>query len=337
MVTSVTTSTLAREKRLITMVWAPHEGRTAMYAKRLESPLYNIHYLLHKRPFIAPIKYIAQALKTWYILLRERPHVIYVTNPPVFAPLCVYVYCKLSGAKFIMDTHPPALYSRRWGWTLPLQRWLAKRAHINVIDQQRFADLIESWGARAVVLTNPPKNPLLGSLQKTDDGGMFHVAVVNTFATDEPLDIILEAAQQMPKVHFHIMGDLGLAPSGVVERAPVNVTFTGYLRGDAYWNCLYNARAVMVLTTYPYSLLGGAQDGVTLDKPLILSDQPALREYFTGGTVFVENTTEGIIDGVKRVMESETALIEEVKTMAQEQNARWESNFRILLDAIVSA
>jgi glycosyltransferase involved in cell wall biosynthesis len=337
----------AARPRLLVMVWAPHEGRTAMFAKRLNAPLYNVHYLLYKRPYIAPFKYVLQAVKTWAILLRERPRVVYVTNPPVFAPLCVWLWSLLTGTKLIIDTHPPSLYSRRWGWTLPLQRFLIRRALLNVTDQARFADMFAGWGARAVVLPNPPKHPPTnlkpGASVGTPNGTSaeqaftFEIAVVNTFAVDEPLDIILEAARTLPYVHFSIMGDLKLAPAGVVENAPSNVTFTDYLRGDDYWAALQRANAVMVLTTYPYSLLGGAQDAVALDKPLLLSDQPALREYFTAGTVFIPNTADGIAAGARQLQRDEAHLSAEIRQLAAQQESAWQARFAELLSTIEQA
>ena len=65
--------------------------------------------------------------------------------------------------------------------------------------------------------------------------------------------------------------------------APDNVEFTGYLLKDEYWNRLNSARAIIVLTTHHYSLLGGAMDGLYLEKPVIVSDQPTLREFSRRG------------------------------------------------------
>ncbi|MCL4251402.1 MAG: hypothetical protein KJ065_24840 [Anaerolineae bacterium] len=324
----------AKNLRILTLVWAPSETRTANYARQLNSPLYFIHYLLYKRPWIAPFKYLLQAAKTFQVLFKNRPRVVYVTNPPVFAPLCVLVYCKLTGAQFVMDTHPPSLYADRWRWSVPLQRFVSRFALMNVTDQERFKALFESWGAKALVLENPPKTPQFNAVKSEEHADRFKVAVVNTFAVDEPLDIILQAARQLPNAHFYITGDKGLAKPGVIENAPGNVSFTGYLRGDDYWNLLNNARAVMVLTTYPYSLLGGAQDSVSLHVPIILSDQPVLREYFTGGTVFVENTTDGIVKGVRQMMENEEQFKREVVDLRQVQKDKWEHNFQQLLTLI---
>ncbi|MCA9907577.1 MAG: hypothetical protein KC519_02935, partial [Anaerolineae bacterium] len=250
----------ATNPRILTMIWAPSETRTANFARQLNSPLYFIHYLLYNRPWIAPFKYIMQAGKTFQVLFKNHPRVVYVTSPPVFASMCVLVYCKLTGAQFVMDTHPPSLYSKRWGWSVPLVRFVSRFALMNVTDQERFKEMFEGWGAKSIVLENPPKTPQFKAVENTEHADKFKVAVVNTFAVDEPLDPVLEAAKQVPEAHFYITGDKGLAKPGVIENAPKNVTFTGYLRGDDYWNLLNNSRAVMVLTTYPYSLLGGAQD-----------------------------------------------------------------------------
>jgi len=330
----LTSGTAAGAHKIIAIVWAPEEARTAMYAKRLQAPLYNVHYLQYKRPLVAPIKYIAQWLRTWQILFQQRPRFVYITNPPVFAVLCVFLYCRVMGARYIMDTHPPALYSRKWRWTVPLQRLMIRFAYVNIIDQERYATLFESWGGRAVILERPPRDIQFSTLEHIAKPGAFSVSVVNTFAADEPLDPILDAARQLPQVHFYIMGDTAMAKPGVIQNAPPNVTFTGYLRGKDYWNRLYSSQAVMVLTTYPYSLLGGAQDGVLLHKPLILSRQPVLTDFFRKGAVFVENTAAGIVKGVQEAQAQESQLIQESCELQEEQSQRWETNFQRLLELI---
>lgn len=326
-----------KRPNIIAMVWAPEENRTATYARLLNAPVFYVHYLLYKRPYVAPFKYVAQALKTFLVLFQERPKFVYITNPPVFAPLCVFIYSKLTGTRYIMDTHSPALFSRRWGWTLPLQRFLMKHAYMNLTDQQRFKDLFEEWGARAIILEKPPKNVSDKTFKNIADSGKFDITVVNTFAVDEPVDIILEAARQLPEAHFYILGDKKLADPADLKNAPANVTFTDYLLGDDYWNRIYSSRALMSLTTYPYSLLAGAQDGAALGKPLLLSKQPTLEEMFPKGAVFFENTAEGIVSGVKEAMAREQEIAKEVVEIVEFQANRWQRNFDELVQMIEAA
>lgn len=315
---------------IVAILWAPHEERTAGFAKHLGASLHRIHYLRYKHPPYAPLKYPPQCLKTWTVLAREHPSYVFVMNPPVFAAWSVHVYCRLAGASMIMDTHPPALYSRKWGWSVPLQRALARRARMNIVDQQRFKDLFESWGAQAMVLTRPPitvpVNPN-GKEVATQPG---NVAVVNTFASDEPVEPILEAARQLPQMKFFVLGDTSRAKKSIMTEAPQNVVFTGYLTEHHYWDRLRASEIVMVLTTYPYSLLAGAQEGMSLGKPLVLSRQPALTEFFTQGTEFVDHSVASIVEGVRRASEHAPRLAQESAALALEKHRQWEANFQEL-------
>jgi glycosyltransferase involved in cell wall biosynthesis len=320
------------------LVWAPEEVRTELYANKLGATLHHVHFFQYKRPLYAPFKYPLQWLKTWQILFSQRPKYVYVTNPPIIAGLCVYFYCLVTGAKMVMDTHSPALYSQKWGWTVPLQRWVAQRAMMNIVDQDRFKRLFEGWGAKAIILEKPPKGALavfdLSKLTKNPDTGKYEVAVVNTFAEDEPLQPILDAAKQLPDCQFHITGNLKKADPEMVKTAPPNCRFTGYLRGLDYWNLLYNTRVTIVLTTFEYSLLGGAQDAAVLHKPTIVSDQPALREYFTQGTVFAANTADGLAAAIKEVQQREADLITDTAALLEERQVKWDQNFSTLLKLI---
>jgi glycosyltransferase involved in cell wall biosynthesis len=319
---------------LAAVVWAPSERRTELLAHRLGATLHRVHYLSYKRPLVAPLKYPLQALRTWQLLAAQRPAAVLVTNPPVVAVLCVAFYGALAKTPYVMDTHPPALFSRKWGWTLPLQRRLARRALVNVTDQDRFAQLIASWGTRCVVVPNPP---VVVERPAPDPDARFTVAVVNTFAEDEPLEPILEAARRLPAIRFAVTGDPARARRGVLARAPANVAFTGYLHGSDYWALLGGARAVVALTTFAHSVLGAAQDGVAMGRPLVLSDQPALRATFSRGAVFTPNSADGLVAAIAQLRERERELRAEVAALRAEHRRGFDERFAQLGALLASA
>jgi len=310
-----------KQDGIAAVMWVPYEERTEQIAELLGATLHSVHYLRYKRPLLAPIKYGPQFLKTLAVLRRQRPSIVYVMNPPAFAALSVYLYGRASGTPYVMDTHPPALYSKKWGWTAPLQRALARRALVNIVDQERFRRSFESWGAKALVLQCPIASRLGRGTPPAPDSEPFAVTVVNTFARDEPLAPILGAAQRLPEVRFFITGDTSFARNSLLREAPANVVFTGYLRGEDYWARLRSARAVMALTTYSHSLLLGAQEGMAVGKPLLLSRQPALTEYFTKGAVFVDNTVDSVVDGLRQARENEHILGREILDLGHEKRA----------------
>lgn len=320
---------------VVAVAWSPHCQRTSQFAKRLGASFYQIHYLKSKRPLLAPVKYVLQCLKTWMVLSRERPSLVYVAVSPIIAALSIYIYCFFSGAKFIMDVHGNSMNSWKWKWSIPLHRFLAKRALVNIVDQKIRTQLFTSWGAKTMVLADPPLNISPNNLQLLLPGPLSHsITVVNTFNDDEPLAPILDAARQLPDISFYILGDTALANKSLFRTAPPNVVFTGYLLGDEYWQRLNSSSAVMVLTTQPYSLLAGAQEGMALGKPLILSNQPALVDYFSKGVVFIEHNPESIIAGVQRAILQAPFLSQDIVALEKEKRAHWDVAMRQLSDLI---
>ncbi len=329
---------MVTRNKVLVIAWREHLDRATMFAKHFDAEMVHISYMpFRSNPqWFVPIRYLVQWLMAWKVLFRKRPRYVHVTNPPFIAAFNVWLYCVLTGAKYIMDTHSPALFSQKWGWTLPMQRFVAKRAAMNIVDQDRFKALFESWGAKATILTKPPGTPVRvpESDVAPEEASQYPVMVVNTFAPDEPVQPVLDAARALPEVKFYVTGNTQLAGSAMIASAPENVVFTGFLGREDYWKTMSASRAVIVLTTYPYSLLGGAQDGMVLGIPLILSHQPSLTDYFTKGAVFIENTADGIIKGIEEIRQQETTLKHQIQELAVEKRRIWQTNFQGLKNMV---
>jgi hypothetical protein len=321
---------MAGSKR-IAIFWGTHSPHIEDYAQRLDAELHLVHYMGWRKPYIAPFKYVLQALKTFFILFRQRPSIVYVVIPPPFSALCVFLYCRLMGAHYVMDVHGHSLTGRKWSWTTPLQKFLARHSLATVVDQALYKEVFEASGATVVMLERPPKIIPIKQLQQLDDPEQFSVTVVSIFAEDEPLDVVVEAARTLPDVQFYITGDKRRAARGFLERAPANVHFPGYLCGNAFWNRLYSSRAIMTLTTEPYSLVSGGIEAMVMGKPNLLSRQPLLETYFTKGAVFVEHTAESIAAGVETARQEEEQLASANQELAIEKRQRWEVEFQRLL------
>ncbi len=308
--------------------WGPHSVSTEMFAIHLKAACYLIHYLSWKKPWIAPLKYPPMWIKTWWVLFKQKPSAVLVINTPVFAPLCIYIYCRLARIPFAMNVHGHTLGGRRWGWSVPLQRYLAKRAAVNLVGTFEYKHILESWGARTLFLEDPPVEVTTRDFDLHSNPEEFQVTVISTFAGDEPLELVLETANLLPDVAFYILGDPRLAEKEFLRSAPKNVIFTGYLNGKDYWNRLYSSQALMTLTTNPYSLVAGGTEGMYLGKPLILSRQPALLDYFTKGTVFIDHSVDSMVSGVRQTQEQESILCREIAELAMEKRDNWEIQFQ---------
>jgi glycosyltransferase involved in cell wall biosynthesis len=302
--------------------WIAHSRRSQLIADKFGMRLYLVH-ALKRRPWLAPLRYLLQSLQTLRLLFRDRPRVVFVQNPPIFAALMVYLYARLTGARYVIDAHTTALLAPVWRWSWPLHGFLSRRAVTTLVTNEHLRRRVSGWGAPTFIVADipavfPPGRPY-------PVAAAFNVAVINTFAPDEPLAEVLQAAAALPDVRFYITGDPIRARKLLLREPPANVTFTGFLPDDDYIGMLRAVQAILVLTTRDHTMQRGACEAVALGKPIITSDWPLLREYFHQGTLHVDNTHAGIAAAVRQMQQDLPRLEREVLALQRERWLEWET------------
>jgi glycosyltransferase involved in cell wall biosynthesis len=279
----------------------------------------------------APFKYVYQAFQTLRLLFRERPHIVFVQSPPSFAVLFVYLYCALTGAKYLVDAHSAALL-RIWTWPAWLHHFLAQRAVTTIVTNEHFQQVFQSWGGHSFVLRDIPTSFDQTGLFPLN--GNFNVMVVNTFSVDEPLEEFLAAAKELPTIDFYVTGKKKMASPEMLALTPANVHFTDFLPEPAYYALMNGAQAVMCLTTRNHTMQRGACEALSLGKPIITSDWPLLQTYFHKGTVHVANTREPIRQGILQMAESYATYQMGIKELQLVQQREWHEKVTLLIDLI---
>ena len=120
-----------------------------------------------------------------------------------------------------------------------------KCASVNiVINKEQENHLIQNYKIRPIVLEDPIPDftQILSSAKKKQGYEMekkviFNVAVISSFAVDEPLQVVFDAASQMRDVYFYITGDKKNADKNVLIKKPDNVIFTDFLDYIFLRNC----------------------------------------------------------------------------------------------------
>ena len=308
--------------RTLFIAWAPpsHTRRSELMARKLGIPLRRIYVLKVKRRLVA-LRYVIQALLTLIALFRERPRVVFVQNPPIFAPLSAWIYCTLTRAGLIIDSHTDALQSRFWQWSLPLHRFLSRRALATIVTNEYLYEIVAGWGAKAQIVTDVPSEFSAGRPYPLENP--FNIAMVSSFAPDEPLDEVVQVAKCLPAVGFYVTGNPKWGTRRLPDPCPPNLHLTGFLADDAYYGLLRSVDAVMALTKEDHTMQRGACEAVWLGQPIITSDWPLLRQTFHKGTVHVDNTTEGIRAGVLQMRARHRQLTSEVLLLQEERRQQW--------------
>lgn len=313
--------------KAIFLAWTHHNRRSQLIAKSLGIPLYLVH-ALKRRYYLAPLRYLIQTWQTIKILWGQRPAVVFVQNPPIFAALLVYLYARLTGARYVIDSHTGALLASWWRWSLPLHAFLSKRAEATLVTNEYLADMVRRWTDKVFILADIPTEFPLGRPYAL--AGEFNVAVINTFSPDEPIDTVLEAAKRMPDVHFYITGDPIRAKKRHLLEHPANVHFTGFIPDEDYFGLLRGVQAVVVLTTDNHTMQRGACEAVWLAKPIITSDWPVLRTHFHKGTIHVDNSVGALQTGIRKMQLQLGTLEEEIYLLQQERQQEWQSKHAFL-------
>ena len=318
--------------KIVFISWYPSCRRSDALAKALGGVSYLIHYFTFKQPLQAPFKYILQARDTFRYLRRDRPQYVLVASPPVFAALAVWLYCKASGARYVIDAHTGVFDDPRWTWLSSFSRFLSRGAVATIVTNAFLQQKVVSWGARPIIIGDVPVEfPLMKPVEL---GAGFHVVVINTFSSDEPLDEILAAAKRLPEVHFHITGNPKHARNRWTESLPANVRLTGWLSDEEYAGLLVGADTVMCLTTHDHTMQRGAYEAMALGKPLITSHWGLLRETFYYGTIHVDNTANEIASAVVRAIGERRDLMTGMQRLRRERLDAFAVNLKTLQETL---
>lgn len=272
---------------------------------------------------LIPIRYLVCALWTVVALLRHRPRRVIVVNPPLWPAVLIWSYASLTGARWYLDSHPGGFGAQ--GHELerrlqPLHRFLIRRADGVLVASRPWADVVESLGTPAVVVHEPPRPR--GRAERREPTERAVALFVGVFAPDEPYDAVVEAARLRPEVDWHLTGDPDRAPAGLVDTAPSNVEFTGYLGPDDFDAALAGADVVIALTTEPTSVMRAGFEAVDSGTALVVSDHPIVVDAFPAAAA-TPNEARGIATAVADLLTDPEATRRRVAAGRRHHADQW--------------
>lgn len=327
----------SKQKRLF-LCWAPFHTRSESLAYYLDAEC--VFLSIDNRPAWMPnilfalMKYVIAAFRSWSVLRATRPEVVLLQNPPIFSGLVLWCYGFFHDTRYVFDTHSGAFTLSRWARFEFLHKFLARRALLSLLHNEPLTRRVEEWGAPAMTVPDPP--PRLPEGNDYPLKGEFNIVMICMYSADEPVGVVIEAARALPDVHFYITGSLKRASAGLLDNLPDNVTPTDFLSKEDYSGLLRGCDAVICLTLNDNTMQCGAHEAVELARPIITSDWPVLKEYFSCGVAHTNNSAEAIIAAVRDVRIRYSYYKNEIKVLREEHREHWEKK-QIELDALLRA
>ncbi len=280
------------------------------------------------------LKYAAQWRTTARILRDERPDVVFVMTPPLFASLPAFLHAWRAGVLVVLDAHSAAFLHPRWRWFQWLQRWLCRRAATTLVHNAHTAERVRAWGANATLVPDVPV--IYETVEPFERPAAFTVVAVCSFNYDEPMAEMFAAAALVPDVRFFVTGNPRHLAAEVKAAMPENVALTGFVSTAAFGGLLAGADVVMTLTTRDHTMLRGAYEAIYQGTPVIVSDWPILREFFAEGAQHVDNTPAAIAAAIREVQARPATFKDGAQRLREHKLAAWRQTRRAILDRLVA-
>ncbi|MBV9604678.1 MAG: hypothetical protein JO027_06215 [Solirubrobacterales bacterium] len=317
------------------IAWVPEGSRAGSISRALGGEGRVFYDMRIQNKAFVPLRYVVSALRTIAYLVRRRPRAVIVQAPPVPAAALVLAWARTAGARVVIDTHPASfgLESARIDRVMrPFLAALVPRAAGCIVTTPTLGLQIKRWKGRALVVHEAPM-VWSDQVEPHDCSAERRLLYVCTFAPDEPLEAVLEAARQLPEIRFQITGDLRRRPPATERLASPNVEWLGYLGPDEYTSALADADVVMALTRRDQSVQRSAHEAVDALRPLVLSRWPHLDELFPYA-VLVENDANGIAGGITEAFRRCDELSAAAPEAREVQRRRWREQVRQLETAL---
>jgi glycosyltransferase involved in cell wall biosynthesis len=317
-------SLVKRKSRIVFLVWDRQSIRAYGISKHIGASLHFLHTSRIKLPMLF--------IKSLQILRKERPRIIICQSPPIacafIAMVHKYLFAWTPRPKILIDVHTGAIMKP---WSKNVSRLFMKLASFNIVTNMELQNyVVQNYGIKPLILEDPiPDFSEISSTLRTEFGykiiqkGIFNVAVISSFAYDEPLQALFEAASKLPDIQFYITGDKTSIEKKFLNEKLHNVIFTGFLDYNIYLDLLQKVDVIMDLTTDDKTMLSGAYEAVALEQPLITSDWIPLRRYFNKGTIYVNNSPKEIIESIMLAMKKKEELSRHMHQLKIEKVKEW--------------
>lgn len=311
--------------------WSAHCSRSENFSKRVGMKFLRRHRK-HRGPVSFVAKYAYQLASTTLDLVRERPSVVWCMSPSTFTALPIWAYCKLTGAKFGIDAHTGAFEGTPWAKIRGLQFFLSRQAEVTAVTNGYLQGLVEGTGGRTLLVPDVPTE--LEAPARRDFGDGFHAVYVASFSSDEPIDVVIEAARLAPEVTVWLTGKPKGRAIDLLKQPPPNVKLLGFLSREDYLSALAGADVVVALTTRDHTMQRAAYEAIYLGTPVVVSDWPILRENFQEGALWVENDGHSLADAWRTAIPQRDELRRRAEVLRQKKLSRWRENYGRIIELL---
>jgi glycosyltransferase involved in cell wall biosynthesis len=315
--------------------WTPH-SRPRDLAARL-----NAEYLV-PAPFATswwwPARYTIQSIVTIATILRRRPAVVLFTNPPFLAGVACLVSAYIVKAQCWADCHSGAYNDPRWVRFARTNAAVVRRCRGAVFHNALLAAEQSDASCCSVVLSIYAMTDRATIDDQYDPAEKSRplVVAICSYGFDEPVEMVLEAAERVPQIDVAMTGR---PPVGLSSRAPANVRFTGWLDERDYHDTIARASAVLCFTTREATMQNGLIEALEHRRPVVTSNTRALRQWAHDipGVITVDHDPDALAATISAIADDREGWLRRAAQGQRVALSRAQDELRQLQDEMTAA
>lgn len=306
----------------LAITWEQHR-RTRELCSWMGLPLHEVTFNARRLQ-----RYAKLGKQTLRLLSERKPKVVYVQNPSlILATLVLAARPFLGRYKVVMDAHNEAVapFTHAYWPITSLTRHVLRAADVTIVTNAALAEQVRRIGGNPHVLPDRLPTPPFAPTSPLKLDGPLRVMVVATYAADEPIAEIIEAARSLgDQYQLSITGRETKLPPEQRARLPANVRQTGFLSEEAYWELMRDSHIVLDLTLKPNCLVCGAYESLALLRPMVLTGNPATVDLF--GKVAVM-TTDHDAKAIAECLQRARVQLDQLNDSVMNERPRFEQRW----------
>lgn len=268
-------------------------------------------------------------------LWRVAPDQVWVQLPQIPALWAALIYRAISAkpVKVVADCHNAQL---RKPWShFPLALWSLRRVDAILVHNTAMfatASTINWPMSKVLVLEDVPAmgkdRVATGIALNNISAPKPWVVFPGSFAADEPIKEVLEAAKFAPELTFIVTGRPERAKKNGhdISELPKNVVLPGFLSIELFDDLLREADVVMGLTREEGIQLSVCNEALGFGRPLVTSNTKILSTLFGNAAVLVDtDSPESIANGCREALLSAANCSQKSRALAIERVACWKN------------
>lgn len=279
-------------------------------------------------------RYYDLSKETIKIIRNEKPDIVVAQNPSIVLATLIVIFKKTFRYKAIVDAHNSGIFPCESQSPIlnVISKLLQKKACLTIVTNKNLCRHVEQNGGKGFVL--PDRIPVISNVKQINLDGDRKIVFICSYSSDEPyLEVINAAIKLGNEYRIYFTGNY----KGKIDAdtLPANVVLLGFLPEDIYLATLNSADAIMDLTTRENCLVCGAYEGISLNKPMILSNTQINLEFFNIGCVYVNADSESIKNGILQCFSNYVDYQLGVIELKNNLESEWEHKKNLLVNEML--